>query len=302
MYLGNLLPSSVLPDHKSPYEILVGRVPVYTSLRLFGCSCYPFLRPYSQNKFNPKSLHCLFIGYSEKHKGYQCLHPPSGRVYISRHVLFEESKFPYQKIISVLSSSLETPLLSVWLSDNENVQSPEEPATPPEEYIPKIIQPQAPTLMTPASTPSTRSIFSDADFPLLPSPAASHVPPIQQVPHEEHVHPMVTRAKDGIRKPNPRYVLLTVTPQYPEPRTLAAALKDPNWTNAMKHEKGNMEITHTWDLVPPDPNIKPISCGWIHKSKLNTDGTLNKRKSRLVARGNEQEEGIDFVETYSLVV
>ena len=35
---------------------------------------------------------------------------------------------------------------------------------------------------------------------------------------------------------------------------------------------------------------------------LNADGTLNKRKSRLVARGNEQSEGVDFVETYSHVV
>lgn len=96
-YLGNLLPSSVLPGHISPYELLVGKSPVYTSLCVFGCSCYPFLRPYAENKFDPKSLHCVFLGYSEKHKGYRCLHPPSGRVYISRHVLFNENSFPYQK-------------------------------------------------------------------------------------------------------------------------------------------------------------------------------------------------------------
>lgn len=113
---------------------------------------------------------------------------------------------------------------------------------------------------------------------------------------------MVTRAKDGISKPNPRYALISVKTPYPEPKTLAAVLRDPNWNNAMKHEKNNMEITHTWDLVPPDQAIQPISSGWVHKSKLNADGTLNKRNSRLVARGNEQFEGVDFVETYSPVV
>ena len=96
-YLGNLMPSSVLPEHKSPYEMLVGKPPVYSSMRVFGTSCYPYLRPYGKNKFDPKSLHCVFVGYSEKHKGYRCLHPPSVRVYISRHVLFEENNFPNEK-------------------------------------------------------------------------------------------------------------------------------------------------------------------------------------------------------------
>ena len=45
-----------------------------------------------------------------------------------------------------------------------------------------------------------------------------------------------------------------------------------------------------------------VSCGWIFKVKLNTDGSLGKLRSRLVARGNEQEEGIEYIETFSPVV
>lgn len=242
----------------------------------------------------------VFIGYNEKHKGYHCLHPPSGRVYISRHVLFEEKTFPYKKEYQSFLHYLDTLLLSAWQSECEKVSSPVEPAVVPEEPVHRVRLPQPPA--SPVSTPSTASIFSEEYFPPLPTPEASHVPDIQNVPPPEPVHPMVTRAKDGIRKPNPRYVLLSVTSQYPEPKTVAAAFKDPYWTNAMRHEKNNMDIRHTWDLVPPDPSIKPISSGWVHKSKLNADGTLNKRKSRLVARGNEQEKGIYFVETYSPVV
>ena len=38
---------------------------------------------------------CVFLGYSSSHRGYKCLHVPSGRLYISRHVIFDENLFPY---------------------------------------------------------------------------------------------------------------------------------------------------------------------------------------------------------------
>lgn len=69
-FIGNLLPSSVLQHKKSPYEKLHGKAPIYTSLRVFGCKCYPYIRPYMKNKLDPKSLVCVFLGYNEKYKGY----------------------------------------------------------------------------------------------------------------------------------------------------------------------------------------------------------------------------------------
>ena len=295
-YLSNLLPSSVLPGNISPYEALVKQKPLYSSLRVFGTSCYPFLKPYAKNKFDPKSLHCVFLGYSEKHKGYRCLHPPSARVYISRHVLFNEAKFPYLEEYQSFLPPEVTPLLKAWKSKFLTTQVTEAEPVVPEEYVAPPRHIPLPSSPVPMPSPqSTASIFPDEDFPPL-SPAAA---PIQEAPP---AHPMITRGRDGIRKPNPRYILLTVKSAFPEPKSVAAALQDPNWTAAMGKEKGNMEITNTWDLVPPDPTIEPISCGWIYKTQFNADGTLKKRKACLVARGNQQEEGIDFVETYSPVV
>jgi hypothetical protein len=37
----------------------------------------------------------VFFGYSPMHKGYRYLHPPSKRVYLSRHVIFDKTIFPY---------------------------------------------------------------------------------------------------------------------------------------------------------------------------------------------------------------
>lgn len=94
-FLINLLPSSSLAENHSPYEALTGSPPDYSALSVFGCACFPTLRDYAKNRFDPRSLQCILLGYNEKYKGYRCLHSATGRVYISRHVLFDESVFPF---------------------------------------------------------------------------------------------------------------------------------------------------------------------------------------------------------------
>ncbi len=94
VYLINRLPSSTIGMH-TPFFKLHGIHPDYKSLKVFGCRCFPYLRDYAKNKFEPKSYPCVFLGYSPIHKGYRCLHPPTKRVYLSRHVVFDESILPF---------------------------------------------------------------------------------------------------------------------------------------------------------------------------------------------------------------
>lgn len=64
---------------QSPYEKLFGKSPNYDSLCIFGCRCFPCLHEYAKNKFDPRSLPRVFLGYSYQFKGYRCLHPPIGK-------------------------------------------------------------------------------------------------------------------------------------------------------------------------------------------------------------------------------
>jgi hypothetical protein len=69
-------------------------------LRIFGCACWPHLRPYNKHKLDFRSKPCIFLGYSSLHKGYKCLDKDYGRVcvyiYISRDVIFVDSIFSFK--------------------------------------------------------------------------------------------------------------------------------------------------------------------------------------------------------------
>jgi hypothetical protein len=93
-YLINRLPSKIIND-SSLLERLFHRTPDYTFLCTFGCVCWPHLHPYNSRKVEFGSKQCIFLGYSDMHKGYKCLEVSTSRVYISRDVIFDEEVFPF---------------------------------------------------------------------------------------------------------------------------------------------------------------------------------------------------------------
>lgn len=69
----------------------------------------------------------------------------------------------------------------------------------------------------------------------------------------------------------------------------------------METELTPLEQTGTWKLVDLPPNIKPIGCRWVYKIKHHADGSIERFKAHLVAKGYTQIEGLDYCDTYSPV-
>jgi hypothetical protein len=93
----NRLSSRVIND-QSPFERMFGHPPDYSFLCTFGYAIWPNLRPYNSRKLQFRSKSCVFLGYSNMHKGFKCLDPSVGRVYISRDVVFYEHIFPFASL------------------------------------------------------------------------------------------------------------------------------------------------------------------------------------------------------------
>jgi hypothetical protein len=127
---------------------------------------------------------------------------------------------------------------------------------------------------------------------------------------EEDPHTPVLRRLDRVRRLPERYspsdfhsnFALSITDD--DPRTIREAVdsEDGNlWKRAMEEEMASLDKNEPWDLVELPTRRKPIGSKWVFKKKLNAEGKVEKYKSRLVAKGYSQVEGIDFGEIFSPV-
>ncbi|GJV18452.1 putative ribonuclease H-like domain-containing protein, partial [Tanacetum coccineum] len=144
--------------------------------------------------------------------------------------------------------------------------------------------------------PST-SIFSsssyDADFGgtvtnLEPIVAVDHVP----TKRVNTIHPQSQILGDLTSPVQTRGTLKN---------SVAQALNDPDWVEAMQEEMQQFINQKVWKLVPlPDRKIA-IGTKWILKNKRDARGIVVRNKARLVAQGHRQEEGIDYDEVFAPV-
>lgn len=113
---------------------------------------------------------------------------------------------------------------------------------------------------------------------------------------------MTTRGKAGIFKLKVWLSHITTDWKTTEPTRVKDALATPQWHDAMNFEYDALLKNHAWTLVPPSPNINVVGNKWIFRIKRNSDGSIQRYKARLIAKGFHQSPGIDFFETFSPVV
>ncbi|KAI1001954.1 hypothetical protein K3495_g6250 [Podosphaera aphanis] len=76
------------------------------------------------------------------------------------------------------------------------------------------------------------------------------------------------------------------------------------WEQLLKDELQALKNTNTFTICKNNPQTyrRLITSKWVFKYKYNQDGSIARRKSRLVARGYEQVYGSDYLETFASVV
>ncbi|GJU61072.1 retrovirus-related pol polyprotein from transposon TNT 1-94 [Tanacetum coccineum] len=86
-----------------------------------------------------------------------------------------------------------------------------------------------------------------------------------------------------------------------EPKNVNEALTDESWLIAMQEELNQFIANDVWVLVPQPKNMTIIGTKWVFRNKFDENGIVSRNKARLVAQGYNQQEGINYDETYAHV-
>lgn len=300
-FLINRLPSPVL-GNKTPYEKLTSKIPEYHLLKTFGCLCYVSTSPKSRNKFEPRARACVFLGYPAGYKGYKLLDIETRSVSISRHVIFYEDIFPFA------SSHI-----------NEDVKS-----FFPHLHFPAPIDVSVPLVHTSSDTHLPRDELSSVDTvqtelrSTRQKKKPSHlqdfhcynnssihisdlsIPSNTQTLNHTSPYPIINYISYSYLSEPFRAFTNIITPAK-IPTRISEALEDKIWRDSIGKEIGAFIRTGTWSITELPPGKEAVGCKWLHTIKYHADGTVERPKSRLVAKGYTQQEGIDYNDTFSPV-
>ncbi|CAN1141771.1 Retrovirus-related Pol polyprotein from transposon TNT 1-94 [Linum perenne] len=325
-YLINRLPSKVL-NFQTPLQLfqtsfpqnrLISNLP----LRMFGCTVFVLTPSQFRTKLEPRSQKCVFLGYAPNQKGYKCFHPLTRRYFTSLDVVFWEAQ-PFFTT-SLQGENVTTDFTDFWKidklvlpitvseprSDNHKVPVTDEDTN---RYLQVYTRrPKQTVVVEPTELPQP-------DHPHDPSNEDSELisePPITTTDNTDPDLdlPIATRkaVRACTRHPISKYVsyaklsshyktfVSRLTNQF-VPRNIMEALKDANWSSAVDEEMRALQDNNTWSIVSLPEGKKSVGCKWVFTVKCNTDGSIERYKARLVARGFTQTYGLDYTETFAPV-
>lgn len=254
---------------KTPYELWTGRKPSLYYMHIWGCPAEAKLYNPHEKVFDPRTTSGYFIGYPERSKGY--------RFYCPTHTsqMVETGKAKFLEDVNFSGSDISRQLNFDELEDSDVI-------TPINEEV-----------------------------PITTESRIEHEVNTQPLNDQNDDHEVRLWRSKRIRKPaiSDDYVVYLQEPNEEvedinDPISFSQAMNSVNandWFNAMKEELDSMDKNHVWDLVDLPQGVKPIGSKWVYKTKRNSKGEIERYKTRLVAKGYTQREGIDYNETFSPV-
>jgi hypothetical protein len=267
----------------TPFEMIFKKKPSLHHVRVFGCKAYAHIMEKTK-KWNAKAIECVLVGYSASSKNY-VLYVPSERRYIeqAKHVDFmEESKIPNQH------TALER--------EKEENNEPE-----PEPDLSITMHQEVEYMDEDNLIPTTPLITRDA-FP-SPDSSLSWAEEMEVERVEETNEGRPQRNKKPVERFQAGFNAMSVT-AIPEPPTYRAAIYSRNaedWKEAMDSEIRSQHENSSWHLVKRPLEKKVLKCRWVYKVKTDPEGKIEKFKARLVVKGYNQVEGLDYEETFAPV-
>ena len=300
----NLRTTKKHPD-MTPNELFFGKKPSIAHLRVFGSPVFVHIPKSKRTKLDPRSEKCILLSFDDTAKAYRCYRPSTRKIFVSRDIFIDEDSTFDLPAMAACDSS---PKFD-FTPSQDFPSPPKKPASQP--LLPILPQsPQPDVSNAPSFCIDSPSLGASSPSPstIAPSPQLTDSPV-----STSSLSPglPVPRRSDRIRR-FPRHLenfaahveldscdtLPTIQPEL----TFHDVKDDPLWQAAMQAEIDSIQENHTWTLVELPQHKQAISSKWVYKVKTSTNGHPPRHKARLVARGFEQQDGTDFLDTFAPVV
>ncbi|GJW99318.1 retrovirus-related pol polyprotein from transposon TNT 1-94 [Tanacetum coccineum] len=95
--------------------------------------------------------------------------------------------------------------------------------------------------------------------------------------------------------------MFALTVSQTKPKNIKEAMADSAWIESMQEELHQFDRLDVWELVDKPLCKNVINLKWLWKNKRDEENIVIRNKSRLVAKGYAQKEGIDFEESFTPV-
>lgn len=269
-------------SNKTPYEVWTGDKPDIGHVKVFGCIAHMKVPSVHTKKLDDRSKMVVYLGKEAGTKACRLYDPDSGKIFVSRDVVFEETRcWDWEERQHDTPFTREV-LTVVGVQNEEGTQNREMevPVTPERSNTVTASNSDTPTDSTSLET-GEHSVYSETsssdgqNFRLI----SDIYDETQEIELENEL------------------LLLGID----EPSNYSQAAEEQAWVEAMKSEIDAIERNKTWKLVELPSGAKPIGLKWVYKLKRDTDGKILKHKARLVAKGYVQKQGIDFEEVFAPV-
>lgn len=216
---------------KSIYEMLHETKSVYHSLRTFGCLCFPYTGPYNTHKLSFRTTPCTFLGYTSKQKGYKCMEN-KGRVFVSRHVVFNEHVFPLVEKENMTSSKACNPTTTLQLLPElikQHIEEKDNESQHERTDATHAFSSKDPTEDIPDTHNNDNTSETNNDDN---NDTTNEEEQGQMKTQYKNVHRMVTRGKSGIFKPK----IYIISASDREPSCYKEATTSKEWKSSVDEE------------------------------------------------------------------
>lgn len=328
VYVLNRLSTKALKN-ATPYELWIGRKPQVSHLRVFGCIAHMKVMKGHLDKLEDRSKKVVYLGNEKGSKAHRLLDPETGKMYISRDVIFEENRrWEWEntsKIKTVPGMAFTVEGFNFdqeFLGDDDewgpdNPQQQDGPSSTNASWAPgnpqsnnDNLSPQPSISSGSPHTPVTPDSLITPNFPNTPiphqtpspvnfgSPSTASSSTGGGAPKRYRLITDLLENTEEIKLP-PEELLMVSNDEEPTRYTDASRKKE--WVQAMNAEIASIEKNNTWHLVELPRNRRPIGLKWVFKVKRDPEGKILKHKARIVAKGYVQKHGVDYDEVFAPV-